>query len=161
MRRRTLLLELGALPLAALVPALPRAVLAQTSVRLVVIVARDNPLMDVSTVELRKLFMRGSDSIQGKPLVPLNHAPSTPLRAKFDRVILGMSEAQVGRYWIDRRLRGQSGPPRSADSPQLLKRVVAHLNGAISYLPAEQLDGTVRALTIDGISPTDPRYTLR
>ncbi len=161
MRRRTLLLRLGGLPLVALVAATPVPAPAQTSSRLVLVVGQDSPLRQVSTVELRKLFLRGSDSIKGETLVPFNHAPGSPLRIKFDQVILAMTEAQVGRYWIDRRLRGQPGPPRSADSSQLLRRIAARLKGAITYVPADQLDASVRALDIDGKSYTDPNYALR
>ncbi len=161
MRRRTLLLKLRGLPLMALGAATPAPAPAQTSAPLVIVVGHDSPLRQVSTVELRKLFLRGSESIQGEPLIPFNQAPGTPLRTKFDQVILGMTEAQVGRFWIDRRLRSQPGPPRSADSSQLLRRIAARLKGAITYVPADQLDASVRALDIDGKSYTDPKYALR
>lgn len=156
MQRRTLLLGLRGLPVLLLATA-P----AQAYVPLVVVVGNDSPLKGVSSAELRKLFLRNSESIQGGSLIPFNHPPGTPLRARFDQTILGMTAAEVGRYWVDRRLRGQPGPPRSADSAQLLKRVAAQLKNAITYIEADQIDGSVRALSIDGKSHTDAHYALR
>jgi hypothetical protein len=95
----------------------------------VVIVGEDSPLQNVTVAELRKVFASTSDSIQGTRLTPLNHPAGSALRVQFDAKVLGMSPAQVGRYWIDRRLRSQPGPPRSVDSSALLKRVTARLAG--------------------------------
>ena len=156
MRRRTLLLALRGMPV-VLFAAAP----AQAAVPLVVIVGTDSPLKAVSSAELRRLFLHRSDSIQGETLIPFNHLAGMPVRDKFDRAILGMTPAEVGRFWIDCRLRNQPGPPRSVSSPQLLKRLVAKLKGAITYIEADQLDGSVRALNVDGSLYTDSPYALR
>ena len=156
MRRRSFLLALRGLPV-LLLAAAP----AQALVPLVVIVAADSPLKSVSSAELRRLFLHRSDSIQGETLIPFNHPAGMPLRERFDRAMLGMTPAEVGRFWVDRRLRSQPGPPRSVSSPQLLKRLTAKLQGAITYIEADQLDNSVRALNVDGSHYTDSAYALR
>ena len=118
--------------------------------RLVVVVSAGTALRDIPLATLRRVFKGDLAVVDGVHLVPFNYAPSDPIRVEFDHVALGMNADQVGRYWIDRRIRGQGMPPRTAPSPTVLKAVVAKLAGAIGYIPAQQLDASVRALTIDG-----------
>ena len=72
-----------------------------------------------------------------------------------------MNQDQVGRYWVDRRIRGQGMPPRTAPSQAIVRRVIPLLPGAIGYLSVDQLDGSVQALTIDGKDHKQPDYPLR
>jgi hypothetical protein len=72
----------------------------------------------------------------GANIVPFNMPPSHALRVELDRVVLDMSPAEVGRYWIDQRIRGGPRPPRQIDDPDLMTKVVARLSGAIGYVPA-------------------------
>ncbi len=96
----------------------------------------------------------------GRALIPLNHPPRSGARAGFDRIVLGLTPEEVGRFWIDRRLRGLAGPPRSLDSIPLLLRLIQRFPGAISYarspLPLEGL----RVLRVNGKRPEDPGYAL-
>ena len=50
---------------------------------------------------------------------------------RFDNVVLGMDAERVGQFWIDRKIRGGSGPPRTVESLTTLRRVVEKLPGAI------------------------------
>jgi hypothetical protein len=96
----------------------------------------------------------------GKTLVPFNAEPKTATRAGFDRGVLGMSPDEVGRYWVDRKVRGQSGAPRSLPSVMHVQKVVAKFPNAISYLPADQLPADVQAVKLDGVAYTDGGYAL-
>jgi hypothetical protein len=125
-----------------------------------VVVARASALRNVSRAELRRLFMRQAEEIDGERLIPFNHPPGTAIRQQFDRLVLGMSEAEMGRYWVDRKLRDESGPPRTVPSSALLRRVVAALPGAIGYLPSDQVDPGLRILTVDGKEPGQLDYPL-
>jgi hypothetical protein len=68
-----------------------------------------------------------------------------------------MSPDQVARYWVDRKIRGQSGPPKSIDSPSVLQRVVAQIKASIGYVRVSD----VRVLPVDGRSPHDPDYPVQ
>jgi hypothetical protein len=92
--------------------------------------------------------------------VPFNHVPKSEARELFDRKILRMAPDEVARYWIDRRIRGQKGPPTTAASG-LIARVVGKLPGAMSYVFSDELIFGVRALTIDGKAPASSQYPLR
>ena len=79
----------------------------------------------------------------------------------FDQVVLGMDAEAVARFWIDRKIRGGSGPPRTVESLTTLRRVVEKLPGAIGYIRPAQLSNEVRAIRVDGKLPEDPGYPVR
>lgn len=131
-------------------------------VTLVVVVNADSPMSDVSMNMLRNVFLGETvTDPSGRRILPLNQPPHSPDRVGFDRVVLDMSPDEVARYWIDRKIRGQSDAPRSVDSPALLRRVVARLPGAMGYLRREDVDDSVKVVKIDGKRPTDGEYPLR
>jgi hypothetical protein len=92
--------------------------------------------------------------------VPLNQAANSPDRVGFERVALGMSPDQIGRYWIDRKIRGQSRAPSSVSSPELLARAVSRIPGTIGYLRTGDLRPDLRVISIDGKRPADPGYRV-
>ncbi len=128
---------------------------------IVVVVAVSSATSDLGMSTLQRIF--GGDQISGRDgqrVIPFNQAVQTAERSTFDRIVLGLSPDDIARYWINRRIRGQSGPPRTVPSVALMRRVVAQLKGAMGYLTADQLDGSVRAITIDGKRHTEPGYPL-
>lgn len=90
----------------------------------------------LSTAELEAIFtsamLRWPD---GKTIIAFHYAPEDPVRRVFDRVVLRMGSEEIGRFWIDQRIRGGAAPPRRAPSPRLAARVVARLAGSIAYVP--------------------------
>lgn len=76
------------------------------------------------------------DWSNGRTIVPYNYEPGNALRTQFDRTVLGFNEQQSARFWIDFRIRGGGLPPRRVPSVALMVRVIAHLPGAIGYVPA-------------------------
>ena len=157
------------LPLAALVAALvvgllalaPRPVRAGSEVSLAIIASPNSKLTNISLTDLRRVFQseRLTDP-DGNRLIALNHPPKTVDRVGFDRVVMGMDPDAVGRFWIDRKIRGGSGPPRTVESLATLRRVVQKLPGAIGYIRPGQLSNEVRAIRVDGKLPEDGGYPL-
>jgi hypothetical protein len=127
---------------------------------LAVVVAPNSPLTNLSMYELKHLYMgeyvNGPD---GKRLLPLNRSP--PERATFDASVLGMNTDQAAAYWIDRRIRGQSGSPRAVPSADLAQRLVGHMEGAVAYVRADEVRPGVKVVRVDGKLPTDPGYPVR
>jgi hypothetical protein len=162
MRRRALeLMTVCVALLVALVALSPRPVRAGNEVPLAVIVAPGSKLTNISLADLRRVFTseRVTDP-DGNKLIALNHPPKTPDRVGFDKVVLGMDADGVGRFWIDRKIRGGNGPPRTVESLATLRRVVEKLPGALGYLRPGQLSNEVRAIRVDGKLPEDPGYPL-
>lgn len=162
MKRRLLpLLALGG-TLTVLLGLAPRPVRAGNDVALAIIVAPGSKLTNISSADLRRVFEseRLTDP-DGNRLIALNHPPKTPDRVGFDQTILGRDPDETGRFWIDRKIRGGSGPPRTVESLATLRRVVEKLPGAIGYIRPGQLSNEVRAIRVDGKLPEDSGYPVR
>jgi hypothetical protein len=123
--------------------------------KLVVVVAKGSSLTNISRGDLKRCFLGEPISVGDKPLVPFNAQPGTPERAGFDRAVLGMSPDEVGR-----KVRGQSGAPRSLPSPAHMAKVAAKFPGAIGYLAVDQITSDVQAVAVDGVAYTDARYNI-
>ena len=112
---------------------------------LAVIVHTASPIRGISREELRAIFttrMRSWDD--GTKLIPLNFAPRDPQRVLFDRIVLGMEPDEVGRFWIDRKVRGGNPPPKHVPNVKIMRGAVAKLRGAIGYLPVASVGDAVR-----------------
>ena len=135
---------------------------AQSADPLVIVVAKSSPLTSISIYDLKHLylgeFVTGPD---GRRLIPLNQAAQSRDRVAFDAMVLGMSPDQGAAYWIDRRIRGQSGSPRAVESSELAQRIVARLDGAVAYVRASEVRPEVKIVRVDGRLPTDPDYRIR
>ncbi len=146
---------------ATLGAALPSRALGASRVRLAMIVASDSRLQDIDLEQVQRLF-GGEPEVdkQGHSLIPFNHPILSPDRVGFDRTVLGMSPDKMSKYWVDRRIRGQPGPPRIAPSLQVLLGVVSRLPGAIAYLRPEYLVPGVRALKVSGYALNSESYPV-
>jgi hypothetical protein len=129
--------------------------------KLIVVVAKGSSVTNISRDDLKRCFLGDRVSAgDGKTLVPFNAAPNSPERVSFDKAVLGMTPDEVGRFWIDRKIRGQSPAPRSLPSAAHVAKVAAKFPNAISYLMANQMTSDIQAVAIDGIAYTDARYSL-
>jgi len=128
--------------------------------KLVVVVVKGSPVTNISKTDLKHCFEGDAVSEGGKTLVPFNAEAKTPERAGFDHAVLGMSPDEVGRFWVDRKVRGQSAAPRSLPSIAHVQKVVAKFPGAIGYLPADQVTADLQAVKVDGVAYTDGGYSL-
>jgi ABC-type phosphate transport system substrate-binding protein len=126
-----------------------------------VIVGRDSKVAGLSSNELKRVFtgenLTGGGS--GK-LVPFNQNPSSVPRVAFDRAVLVMTPGEVGRFWVDRKVRGQTGAPRALASSAQVVKVVAKFPNAIGYVPIGEVTGDVKVIAVDGARPGDDDYTL-
>jgi hypothetical protein len=151
---------IGGLALVATASASPAVGAGESKIRLALVVSKDSPVNDISFYDLKRLYKGEPVNVAGKRLVPLNLAPMSDDRVRFDQAVLGMSPEDVTRYWIDRKIRGQSGPPKSLDAADLLQRVVTRLDGGIGYVRANNIKPDVKVLRVDGKSPKDAGYPV-
>jgi hypothetical protein len=127
--RRNLLSWLGAVGLSPLVA---RA----GSSELVVVVHPSVAKAFLDELELESIYLTSRRFWSGsQAIVPFNLAPRGEERVLFDRAVLRMEPDEVGRFWLDRRVRGGPPPPRQAPDPLTAVRLVARLEGAIGYAP--------------------------
>ncbi len=133
---------------------------ARNPVRLAVIVASDSPITELSIHDLKRLYGGDQVNAAGKRLVPFNQGTDAQDRLGFDQVVLGFTAEEAARYWIDRKIRGQSGSPKAIDPPALLQKVVMRLSGAVAYVQPGSLQPGVKVLRIDGKLPDDKGYPV-
>lgn len=120
--------------------AMPARALPQ--VDLAVIVHLKTRVTQMSAVEMETMFTRTQTRWDdGTPIVPINAPPGSETRIAFDRAVLRLGPDEVGRFWIDRRIRGFGLPPRQLGDPASVVRVVERLNGTISYAPEALVRG--------------------
>lgn len=160
MERRHFISLLGSA--AAAVLGAPRRVHAAEAptIVLVLVTAKELEVRDISFGLARRAFLGDPTELGGRRVVPFNYPVTDPLRQWFDRLLLGMAPDEVGRYWVDRRIRGQGMPPKTAPSRELMRAIVARVPGVLGYLTPDFLDGSVQPLSIDGRRYTDPGYPL-
>jgi len=151
---------LGALTLVATASASPAVGAGESKIRLALVVSKDSPINDISFYDLKRLYKGEPINVAGKRLVPLNLAPMSDDRVHFDQAVLGMNPENVSRYWIDRKIRGQSGPPKSLEAADLVQRVVTRLDGGIGYVRASDIKADVKVIRVDGKSPKDSGYPV-
>ncbi|HKP57557.1 MAG TPA: hypothetical protein VJV78_12590 [Polyangiales bacterium] len=103
---------------------------------LLVIVHAQSPVAQVSGYEVEALFTRGQTRWDdGTAVYPFSLPANSPPREQFDRAVLHLNPDQVGRFWLDRRIRGMGMPPKQVPTPTMMLQIVANLPGAIGYLP--------------------------
>lgn len=151
----------GVLSAGLAVPPAPTTVRAQAPQTLAIVVNPGLGVRDIPFSTLRRVFSGETTELGGKRLIPFNHPPKDDARRRFDLVVLKLSPDMIGPYWVDRRLRGQNGPPKTVPEPALLLAVVSRIQGGIGYVPTTMSTNMVGVLTVDGKAPTDPNYPLR
>jgi hypothetical protein len=127
--------------------------------RLVIVVAKTSPVTNISRQDLQRLYLGEPIVVASVRLVPFNALPNSRDRDDFDRVELSMSPEEAGRFWIDRKVRGQGTAPRALP-PVHVANVVAKFPGAISYMPVDKLTSDIKPITVDGIAYDEDRYPL-
>jgi hypothetical protein len=127
---------------------------------LAIISSKQGGVTELSLYQLKRLYL--GDAVQGPSgeLMALNREVKGPERLGFDRTVLGMSSEAAARYWIDRRIRGQSGAPRAVEPATVIQRVVARVPRAVGYILPRDLSPDVQIVKIDGKKPGDAGYPI-
>lgn len=118
---------------------------------LVVIVSLENPVERISSEELRAIYLKEKVTWEdGAPITPIDLEEADPARQVFTEKILKRTVEDLKLYWVKRIFSAQGTPPLSSQGdPQVKEYIVSH-KGAIGYIRWKNLDGTVKAVLIDG-----------
>jgi hypothetical protein len=128
---------------------------------LAVVSSKRGGVSELSLHQLKRLYL--GDNVQGPAgdLIALNRDAKGLERTGFDANVLGMSPEAVARYWIDRRIRGQSGAPKAVEPAALIQRVISNLPRAVGYVRLRDVSPDVQVVRIDGRRPGDAGYPIR
>jgi hypothetical protein len=127
---------------------------------LAVVTSRQSGVSDLSLYQLKRLYLGDTVQVAGRELIALNRDARGAERTGFDESVLGMTPEAAARYWIDRRIRGQSGAPKAIEPAGVIQRVVARLPRAVAYVRAREVGPDVQVVRIDGRTPGDGGYPI-
>ena len=130
------------------------------SQNLAIVVNQANPINNVSTVELRRIFLgaRGHWP-NGRRITIVMMEPGQPERAAVLREICQMSETEFSNHFLHGLFTGEVlVSPKTLASVESVRKFVVYVPGAIGYLRASDVDATVKMLRIDERYPGDKGY---
>lgn len=127
---------------------------------LAVVTSKQSGVSELSLYQLKRLYLGDAVQVAGRELIALNRDAKGAERIGFDETVLGMTPEAAARYWIDRRIRGQSGAPKAIEPAAVIQRVVARLPRAVAYVRAREVGPDVQVVRIDGRRPGDAGYPI-
>jgi ABC-type phosphate transport system substrate-binding protein len=75
--------------------------------------------------------------------------------------VMGLRASELQAFWLGKTFRGEiTTAPKTLASDVSVKQLVSGNPRAIGYVDSLLLDGSVKALKIDGKSPGEPGYAL-
>ena len=131
-------------------------------VRLVVIVSSSQRITDISSADLRAIYLGHLTRWPAhQPIVPVMMPPGTAAGRAFIRHLIGMADLDYEQHWIGMVFRGQAASlPLIATSTEEATRFVRTHSDAIAILAEIPTETNVRVLTVDGKSRDAPDYAL-
>ena len=158
-------IRMGAAILALLGVSLISQVAAQTAARsdVAIIVNRNNPVVNLTLADLRKIYRGERQYWAGNsPVIPLMRAPGAPEREVILRVVFEMSEERYTQYWVAKVMRAEvSDPPAALYSHGIMQEGVRGNPGAIGYVLQGDVHEGVKVLRVNGLLPGEPGYPVR
>ncbi len=131
----------------ALVLGFAAAAAAQDDRRIAVIVHPERRV-ELSVDQLAQIYLRRKQHWgDGEIIVPLNLASGLAPRVEFSHQVLRQTEARLADYWNRRYFDGVM-PPATLASTAAVRRYVATDRRAIGYVPAGEVDATVRVILV-------------
>ncbi|MCZ6887684.1 MAG: hypothetical protein O7H39_04235 [Gammaproteobacteria bacterium] len=129
----------------------------------VVIVANVSVTEDnLSLQALRRIFMAEQQYWPDRSrIILLVQAPNAYEREIVLDRIYGMTETEYKKYWVAKMFRAEvpSGP-KIVFSVNMARELVQSMKGAITFIPADEVQGYGKIIRVDGKLPNDPGYPL-
>jgi len=129
---------------------------------LVIIVNQSNPIENLSSPELRAVFLgERSHWPNGRRITLVMMEPGQPERDTVLRDICRMSESDFRRRFLQGLLTGEIlVSPKTLSTPVGVRKFVFNVPGAIGYLRHGDVDDSVKVIKLDGHLPNDADYPL-
>ena len=129
---------------------------------LAIIVNQSNPVENLSSAELRKVFLGEKSHWTNGRRITLVMMDSGPERKSVLRDIYHMNEGDLSNHFIHGLFTGEVFvSPKTLATPVEVRKFVFNVPGAIGYLRAADADSSVKVVRIDGRLPDDKEYKLR
>ena len=134
-----------------------------TTEPLVIVVNRSNPVDDLTSAELRRIFLGNrSHWANGRRITLVMREPGEPERNTILRDVCGMTEDQLKNHFLHGLYTGEIlVSPKILSSSTGVRKFIFNVPGAIGYLRVGDVDATVKVVRIDELLPEDKGYKLR
>ncbi|HYL13723.1 MAG TPA: hypothetical protein VEV41_11850 [Terriglobales bacterium] len=130
---------------------------------LAIIVNQSNPVENLSSTELRRIFLgERSHWPNGRRITLVMMQPGEPERDAVLREVCRMSEKDFNNHFLHGLFTGEVfASPKTLASPVGVRKFVFNVPGAIGYLRTSDVDASVKVVRIDGLLPSDRDYKIQ
>jgi len=111
----------------------------------VFIVGKNTKIYKLTKEQVREIYLKEIEFVNGVELVPVNLPPENSLRRIVEEKIIGLSEEMLKIYWNRKYVYGIE-PPIVLGSEKAVIKFVKRVKGAIGYIREENLDEDVRVV---------------
>ena len=130
---------------------------------LAVIVNKSNATDNLTKAQLRKLILGEQDSWPGgKKVSVILRAPGQGERTGVLRSVCGISEDDFEQHLLHANFNGETGgAPKALGSAVGVRQLVATLPGGIGFIRPEEVNDSVKLVTVDGVAAGQPGYKVK
>jgi len=130
---------------------------------LAIIVNRSNTISDLSTAELRHIFLGDrSHWPSGRRITLVMREPGEPERKCMLHDLYQMSESDLKNHFLHGLFTGDIlVSPKILATAVGVRKFVFNVPGAIGYVRLSDVDGSVKVLRVDELLPDDRGYRLK
>ncbi len=115
----------------------------------VLIVNKSNQIFELSPSKVKLIFLRKiSRWPWGAEILPVDLPDQHPARRALVKAILESTPENMGVYWIEQKVSRGLSPPSRVNDVQAAKALVAARPGGVAYIPASDVDDTVRIIQV-------------
>src|SRR5271165_3119742 len=129
---------------------------------LAIVVNQSNSIVNLSKVELRKIFLaQRTYWPNGRRITLVMREPGEPERKTVLREICRMNEEEFKNHLLYGLFTGEIlVTPKILATPAGVRKFVFNVPGAIGYLRISDVDASVKIVRIDNLLPGDKGYRL-
>jgi ABC-type phosphate transport system substrate-binding protein len=130
---------------------------------LAIVVNRSNTVDDLSTADLRKIFLgERTRWPNGRRITLVMRQPGEPERAAVLNAVYQMTETEFNNHFLHSIFSGEVFiSPKTLATAEGVRKFIFNVPGAIGYLRSSDVDSTVKVIRIDERLPDDKAYKLR
>jgi ABC-type phosphate transport system substrate-binding protein len=130
---------------------------------LAIVVNRSNPVDDLSSSDLREIFLAyRSHWKNGRRITLVMRESGEPESKTILRDVCGMNEDQFKTHFLHGLYTGEIlVSPKTLATPTGVREFVFNVPGAIGYVRFGDVDSSVKVLRIDELLPGEKGYKLR
>lgn len=123
---------------------------------LVIILNNLNNEKTLTLSELARIFKKEKRFWSDREsIVPVDWEATTEVRKSFSKYVLGKSVREMREFWVQQSMTVGLSAPITQKSTKAILRFVANVPGAISYVPANEVDHSVRIVKVRDWNESD------